>query len=70
MSTLLVTLAIAFVFIAISIAALAIGWLLTGKSNVQAGACGKAPHRKKDEQCGSGACSLCAHETRNENDKK
>lgn len=68
MSTLLITLAVAFVFIAIAIAALSIGWLITGKSNVQAGACGKAPHRKRDNSCGSGGCSLCEREI--ENDKK
>ena len=63
MSTLLLTLAIAFVIIVAAIAFLAIGWLITGKSKIQAGACGRNPSKKKnDEECGKGSCGLCEHE--------
>ena len=41
MSTLLLTLLIAFVIVAIAVGLLAIGWPLTGKSRMQAGACGR-----------------------------
>ncbi|MBA3958146.1 MAG: hypothetical protein H0X51_07125 [Parachlamydiaceae bacterium] len=60
MSTLLITISIAFVFVLIGVAALAISWLITGKSNIHAGACGRAPSKKRNKDCGSNAsCSLC-----------
>ena len=62
MSTLLLTLAIAFFIVAIAIALLGIGWLLTGKSKLQAGACGRDPTQKKDAGKGCGtnvSCQLC-----------
>jgi hypothetical protein len=63
MSTLLLTLAIAFVIVVIAVGLLGIGWLITGKSRMQPGACGRDPHkRSKDEECGtSPQCQLCDH---------
>lgn len=66
MSTLLLTLAIAFIIIVLAIAFLAIGWLITGKSKIQPGACGRDPTKKKnDEECGKGSCGLCEREEPN-----
>lgn len=62
MSTLLLTLAIAFVIVVIAVGLLGIGWLVTGKSRMQPGACGRDPHKKRSdaEGCGSTAhCQLC-----------
>lgn len=71
MSTLLLTLAIAFVIVVIALGLMAIGWLITGKSRIQPGACGRAPNRKKNEKEGCGtniSCDLC--EKPNDNVKK
>lgn len=62
MSTLLLTLALAFVFIVIAIALLAMSWLITGKSKMRPGACGRDPTKKqeKDDSCGTdSSCGLC-----------
>lgn len=60
MSTLLVTLLIAFIIITLAIGSLAIGWLITGKQKLKPGACGRDPHKTKDEDCGTGVnCQLC-----------
>ena len=62
MSTLPLTLGLAFIIIMIAIALLAIGWLCTGKSKMQPGACGRDPNQKKtqDKDCGSTvSCQLC-----------
>lgn len=61
MSTLLMTLLFACVVVVIAIALLAIGWLITGKSRMQPGACGRAPGKKsKKEGCGTeSSCDLC-----------
>ncbi|MCE5317274.1 MAG: hypothetical protein LLG04_07920 [Parachlamydia sp.] len=62
MSTLMLTLVLAFVIVIIALALLAIGWLFTGKSRIQPGACGRAPHKKRSEEegCGTSAsCSIC-----------
>lgn len=61
MSTLLLTIILAFVVVVIAICGLAIGWLLKGKSNIQAGACGRDPTKKQnDKSCGTkSTCSLC-----------
>lgn len=65
MSTLMLTLVLAFAIVIIALALLAIGWLFTGKSRIQPGACGRAPHQKrgKEEECGkSTSCSICDKE--------
>lgn len=60
MNTLLVTLVIAFIIIILAVSSLAIGWLITGKQKLKAGACGRDPNKKKDDSCGTGAnCQLC-----------
>lgn len=61
MSNLFLTLVIAFVVIVIAIACLAIGWLITGKTKIERGACGRDPHQKRDESCGPRqSCDLCS----------
>lgn len=70
MSTLLLTLAIAFLIVLISIGLLAIGWFISGKARIRAGACGRDPHKTKDEKEGCGtktSCQLC--ETKKDDEK-
>ena len=62
MSTLLFTLGIAFVIVLIAVGLLAISWLLTGKSTLKPGACGRDPTHKQDPKEGCGttvSCQLC-----------
>lgn len=60
MENLFATLTIAFVILLLALLAMAIGWLLTGKSRLNRG-CGIDPRRLRDDkQCGSDpSCSLC-----------
>jgi hypothetical protein len=75
MSSLLFTLAIAFVIVLISIGLLAIGWLISGRARIRAGTCGRDPTKKQDEKegCGTSAsCQLCdqtKEPPKKENDK-
>lgn len=61
---------IAFVVIVIAIASLAIGWLITGKTKIERGACGRDPTQKRDENCSTTtSCDLCEHsEKKTKND--
>ena len=61
MSTVVLTVVIAFVMILIALAALGISWLFTGKLSLRPGACGRDPTKKRDDKsCGTDAtCSLC-----------
>lgn len=59
MSTLGVTLLLAIVIILIAVALLGIGWLITGKSKLQPGACGRDPTKKRDESSCATSCMLC-----------
>ncbi len=62
MSSLFATLVIAFIVVMIAIALLAIGWLVTGKSKMKPGACGRDPTKKnqQDDNCGTKvSCQLC-----------
>jgi hypothetical protein len=60
MSTLMVTLLVAFIATVLAIASLAIGWLISGRSRIVRGSCGMDPHRRRDKHCGNEAhCSLC-----------
>lgn len=61
MSTVLLTLAIAFIVVAIAIGLLSVGWLITGKAKLRAGACGRDPNKLREEEgCGTDvSCSLC-----------
>ena len=60
MSSILLTIAIAFIVVLLAIGLLAIGWLTTGKSILKSGACGRNP-TKKDENCSenNASCGLC-----------
>lgn len=71
MSTLLVTLLLAFIIVVLAIALLGIGWLATGKSRIQPGACGRAPDKNRNRDCGTNTtCSLCERDTdKDKNDK-
>lgn len=58
---------IAFVVIVIAIACLAIGWLITGKTKIERGACGRDPTKTKDESCETTTtCGLCTHPPKEE----
>lgn len=61
MSTLVLTLLIAFVLILIAIGLLAISWLLTGKSRIIPGACGRDPTKNRNKDCDGEdiSCILC-----------
>lgn len=61
MSTLLLTLGIAFVVVIMALALLGISWLLTGKLKMKPGACGRDPTKnQEDESCGTSVnCQLC-----------
>lgn len=64
MSTLLLTLCLAFAIVIIAVGLLGIGWLVTGRARLQLGACGRAPHQKPGNECGTGrTCSLCEKES-------
>jgi hypothetical protein len=64
MSNLFLTLVIAFVLIVIAIACLATGWLITGKTKIERGSCGRDPTKKKDANCETTqSCDLCEHHT-------
>lgn len=59
-SNLFLTLVIAFILIVIAIAALAVGWLITGRTKLQTGACGRNPSQKKGESCNDNqSCNVC-----------
>lgn len=62
MSTLMLTLIIAFIIVMIAIGSLAIGWLIRGKSTIRPGACGRDPTKKQETDCGpesNSNCHLC-----------
>lgn len=57
------TLILTFVLVLMGLAALGIGWLVTGKSSLRAGSCGRAPDQKRRDECGKEtSCSLCEKE--------
>ncbi len=62
---------IAFVVIVIAIACMAIGWLITGKTKIERGACGRDPTKKRDDSCETTtSCDLCEHPKEMKHDKK
>lgn len=66
MKTLLITLAIAFGAILLSLAFLGISSLLTGKSRFRLGMCGRVPGKKRKSrtECDNeGPCQLCGKGT-------
>lgn len=69
MFNLLITIGISFVIITICMTMLGIGWLITGKSKIRLGMCGKIPTQKRNKSKGCGSdqsCPLCG--TKNEPD--
>lgn len=60
----LTLLALSVVVIAVAVGLLALGLLITGKSKIKPGACGRDPNKKQDdEECGKKAeCGLCKKE--------
>ncbi len=59
MSTLALTLILAIAIVLAAIALLAISWLITGKSSLQPGACGRDPTKKRDNSACGTTCHLC-----------
>lgn len=65
-----VTIIFAFILIVICLALLGLGWLITGKSKIQRGACGRNPHEQKgDTDCSRQVCTLCEDEKKNHKSK-
>lgn len=60
MDNLIITVTIAFVMVFICLCLLGISWLITGKSRIKPGACGKTPTQNKNNECGDiTSCDLC-----------
>jgi len=60
---------VAFVFVVIALAGLALSLFITGKSSIKAGSCGRAP-KQKDKSCGTNeTCSLCEKDSKTEEKK-
>jgi len=62
MSTIFLTVLIAFVIVVFALACLGVGKLITGRSKLQIGMCGRDPNKKRDDKSGCGTskhCSLC-----------
>lgn len=60
MSTLMITLLVAFVVTVCAITCLAIGWLISGRSRIVRGSCGMNPKQAKNAQCGKDVrCGIC-----------
>lgn len=60
MPDLFLLLMIAFIVIILAIACLAVGWLITGKTKIEKGACGRDPTKSRDESCQTtNSCDLC-----------
>ncbi|MGK5593843.1 MAG: hypothetical protein ACSNEK_00600 [Parachlamydiaceae bacterium] len=70
MSTLVLTLILSFIIVLVAICSLAIGWLITGKSKIKGGMCGRTPKGKDNgENCGSNiSCDLCSRQQDKENE--
>jgi len=67
MSTLILTIILACAIVLGAMALLGISWLLTGKSKLQPGACGRDPTKKRDDSACGTTCHLC--ETPDANEK-
>jgi hypothetical protein len=60
MSTLMITLLVAFIATVFAITCLAIGWLISGRSRIVRGSCGMNPKRPQDASCGKDVhCAIC-----------
>lgn len=64
MSSLFFTIMIAFIIVLLAVGLLAIGWLITGKTKIRPGACGRDPTKNRDEECSDEkiSCGLCKKE--------
>lgn len=67
MDNLITTIGIAFVFIALAVASLAIGWIITGKNRIKGSCGGKRPTGDGKDCESTGSCELC---DRNKKDDK
>lgn len=73
MSTLILTISLAFVIVIAAVAFLGIGKLITGRSKLHLGACGRDPNKKREEQSGCGTsshCSLCDQDSKDDKNSK
>ena len=54
-----------------ALALIGIGYLITGKSRILPGACGRVPQKKRDKGCGGNemTCDLCKTDADNESGK-
>lgn len=54
------TLLIAFIVTMVAACLLGLGLILTGKSKVKLGSCGRDPNKKQNDDCGTDvSCTLC-----------
>jgi len=72
MSPFITTILLAFGVVAVALALLGIGWLITGKSRIIQGACGMDPNRVRDKRCGTDSisCELCKKPQSQDDDDK
>lgn len=68
----MITFLITFILVVLAIAALSIGWLITGKPRIVRGSCGLDPQRRRDDNhCGKDIrCDLCEKPEETENKTK
>lgn len=64
MSQWMLTLGLAFFLVFVAILCLGIGWLITGKTRVRGGMCGRDPTKKEDscDDTEDKGCSVCHKE--------
>ena len=69
MSNLYLTVALSLLIVFVSLSLLAIGWILTGKSKLRLGMCGRDPTQKKSKECGKDiSCVVCGKKQEEEDD--
>ncbi len=60
MSGFVLTLIISVILVLLAVGGLCIGLIITGKTHIVRGACGRAPSTRRDEHCGKEVqCTLC-----------
>lgn len=59
MSTLFVTTGLAAIILLFAILGIGISWVITGKSRVKLGTCGRDPTKKKKDCSEETSCSIC-----------
>ena len=71
MNNLFLTVGISIFVVLVAMALLGIGWLITGKSKVRLGMCGRDPTQKKNNECGKDiSCAVCGKKEENEEEDK